>query len=263
MSVARRVRPDNIVRLIYFDEAGTASEEQEPVTIVAAVVINADSQWAQIEDYLDSVIATKVPEDSRQSFREFHAKELFSSGSPITGHWGRAKRWEVFSAFLETFRKFELPILWMGIDRALFREKMRKIGAPDAEAPYLPRTFAFIFVLQIVNEWFRFHAPNEKGICIADVTDANIALMMKQSYSAWRKVPMIAEMAATKLDHLIDAISFRDSPETIGVQLADACNFLIKRHEMGKADSEPFYEMIRHSLLPGFVFPRTYVPEQG
>jgi hypothetical protein len=38
---------------------------------------------------------------------------------------------------------------------------------------------------------------------------------------------------------------------------------LVKRHEMGKADSEPFYQMIRHNLHAGFVFPRTYGPEQG
>jgi hypothetical protein len=257
-------RPHKIVRLIYFDEAGTASEQQEPITVVASVLINADSQWSKVEDYLDSVVATIVPEDGRASFREFHAKELFSSGSPVTGNWGKDKRWEVLAAFLDTFRRFELPVLWMGVDRALLREKFRKMNIDDPDNAQWPRTLAFAFTLQGTNAWFHDNAPDEKGLCIADATDYEIAQMMRAAYSSWRKVPMIANWTMTKLDHLIDAISFRDSNESIGVQLADVCNFLIKRHEMGKTDSEPFYEMIRPSLVfGGFVFPRTSGPEQG
>ena len=152
----------------------------------------------------------------------------------------------------------------MGIDRALLREKFRTMNIEDADNPSWPRTLAFTFTLQGTNAWFRENAPDEKGLCIADVADYDIAQMMSAAYSNWRKVPMIADWLFTKLDHLIDAISFRDSNESIGVQLADACNFLIKRHEMGKTDSQPFYEMIRPSLVyGGWVFPRTYGPEQG
>jgi hypothetical protein len=263
--VNERERCWNIVRLIYFDEAGTASEVQEPITVVASVIIHGDQQWGAIEQHLDWIIQNVVPEESRQSFRGFHAKELFSSGYPITDQWGRAKRWEVFTAFLETFNRFgELPIVWMGIERRLFRIKMAEIDpTADLTGPYLARQFAFAFCLQGTNEWFRSHAPDEKGICIAESTDWQLVQFMRQAHSSYRKVPMIAAMAETKLDHLIDAISFRDKYETLGVQLADACNLLIKRHEMGKTDSEPFYQMIRQSMVPGFVFPREYVPEQG
>src|SRR5207244_5549077 len=101
------------------------SELQEPITIVASVIIHGDLQWGPIEEYLNWIIQNLVPEESRKSFRGFHAKELFSSGYPMTDKWGRAKRWEVFSAFLETFTRFgELRIVWMGIERRLFKVKI-------------------------------------------------------------------------------------------------------------------------------------------
>ena len=249
------------MRLIYFDEAGTASEAQEPITVVAAVLIHGDSQWRPVEDYLDSIIATKVPEGSRRVFREFHAKELFHSGSAITDAWGKEKRWEVFAAFLETFGRFDVPIIWTGTHRIKLKDKIRSMAVPDFDVddPNVPRTFAFIFTLQAANQWFRDNAPDETGICIADETDFKMADVMKLAFRTYRKEPMIAGVAFTKLDHLIDAISFRESHESIGVQLADACNFLIKRHEMGKGDSEPFYQMIRLRLAAGLVFPQSMV----
>jgi Protein of unknown function (DUF3800) len=216
-------RPHKIVRLIYFDEAGTASEAQEPITVVASVIVHGDNQWGPIEDYLDWVRASIIPEPHRESFPGFHAKDLFSSGSSLTGVWGRTKRWEVFDAFLETFRRVELPVVWMGVERSLLKQKFAVAGVPiDAHDPSFPRDIAFCFCLQGVNAWFRSNAPEEKGICIAETTDWHAIKTMKAAVSTWRKQPAIKQMVETKLDHLIDAISFRDKHETFGTQLADA-----------------------------------------
>ncbi|HEY1851919.1 MAG TPA: hypothetical protein VGG60_12905, partial [Candidatus Binataceae bacterium] len=44
-----------VVRVVYSDESGTGSIEEEPITVVAAIVINLDTQWEGVEADLDRV----------------------------------------------------------------------------------------------------------------------------------------------------------------------------------------------------------------
>jgi hypothetical protein len=41
MNLAEAAKPTKIVRLVYFDEAGTGSLADEPMTVVAAVICTA------------------------------------------------------------------------------------------------------------------------------------------------------------------------------------------------------------------------------
>jgi hypothetical protein len=60
------------VRFIYTDEAGTSASE--PVTIVVALIVHADLQWAPAVARINAVLDT-VPEKYRGDF-VFHAKTV-------------------------------------------------------------------------------------------------------------------------------------------------------------------------------------------
>jgi hypothetical protein len=235
------------VRLICFDEAGTASEEQEPILVVAAAMINADRDWRSIEDDAQRIVSELVPEKDQARFL-FHAKELFGTG---TYDWGKNKRWEVLRAFLGIFEKYDLPIPWGGLDRASMRQRLLQDSFNLTPAQLLANQqgIAFLICATVAELWFSNHAPDEVGVCIGEraveATQAHIQFLFR----AARAKKLVESFAPSKFLHLIDAVSFRSKKETIGVQLADACNFFIKRHEMKLKDAGGFYEMLEPHIL--------------
>jgi hypothetical protein len=48
---------------------------------------------------------------------------------------------------------------------------------------------------------------------------------------------------------------FGNSADSLGIQMADVCNFVIERHLMGKQDTEPLYEIIKDRLYQSAVVP--------
>jgi hypothetical protein len=83
------------VRLIYLDEAGISNPAEEPLLVVAGVMINADLQFKQIEAHLDELLSKHVPEDQRET-TVFHAMELFHGTKQFhRDRWPLQKRLEI------------------------------------------------------------------------------------------------------------------------------------------------------------------------
>jgi hypothetical protein len=72
------------MRLIFTDEAGTA--ENEPVVVVAAVVVQEGGEVALLESELARVIAEKVPEQHREGFY-IHATDIFQGSKGLREGW--------------------------------------------------------------------------------------------------------------------------------------------------------------------------------
>lgn len=240
----QRSEPNRIVRLVYFDEAGTASEAQEPILVVAAVLIDADKQWLRIEDHIAQIVQNLIPETDRESFH-FHATKLFSERSK--------GGWTVLEAYLNIFVRYELPIAWGGVRRSLIKQQMSPTIKP-AKLLELQQGVAFLMCATMVEGWFTQHACDEVGMCIGERATTGTQENLKTVFRHVRKEQLHALLPTTRFRHLIDAVSFRGRHESMGVQLADACNFFIKRHEMGKTDSEHFYKMLQPWIIPNVVF---------
>ena len=65
------------MRIAYFDDAGTSSEEQEPFAVVGGVLIHGDREWRAIEADMKHIIEQQVPQSLQANFY-FHATHLFS-----------------------------------------------------------------------------------------------------------------------------------------------------------------------------------------
>src|SRR5581483_8259284 len=65
---------DNLVRFIYLDESGISAKER--VTVVAAIIVNADKELKAVQEHIDTIISDYVPEKYQEGF-SFHAKDLF------------------------------------------------------------------------------------------------------------------------------------------------------------------------------------------
>jgi uncharacterized protein DUF3800 len=244
----RRDRPDKIVRLVYFDEAGTASIAQEPICVVASVPIDADRQWRDVERHLASIVRRLVPRKYRDGF-EFHATKLFSNSK--YPNWPKDERWYVLDRFLRTISAYSLPVIWAGCNRA---EAIRLFsGGLSVKPQRMPHFFSFMACMYELERWFHNEHPDESGQCIADELDYEIAEAMREYLDTYRKRRLIRSMPRTRFEHLIESVTFRKSHKSFGVQLADSCNFFIKRHCMNKQNSEHFFEIIKPHLAAGQV----------
>jgi hypothetical protein len=236
------------VRIAYFDEAGLAAEEQEPIVIVAAVLIDGDREWRDIEGAIDMLRDLVVPA-GKSLLPEFKAKMLFSGDKKIRD-WTKTERWSALEAFLKVLSTYSLPILWGGIDK----ESMRKaIGSQTYTIDtfnIVAHNLAFLLCLAAIEGWLTRKHPDEVAICIAD--EARAGTTLKALQNQFRKEFPLLDVPKM-LDHLVDTVYFGSSHDSIGLQLADHCNFLIKRHEMQKPDSEPFYRLIEKCVAQNEV----------
>jgi Protein of unknown function (DUF3800) len=235
------------VRLVYFDEAGSSSDEmQEPIIAVASIVVHGDLQTGPIERDAEEIIATQVPVQLREKF-EFHAKELFSGSDKLKG-WRREERYATLAAFIKLVVKHNLPVHYSGIRKAHFWNELQGTGMTRDDEPHFVHEIAFLNTAITVEMWFKEHAAFERGFCVADETKAKDKI--KNNFRDNRKRAEVLGTAVPQLAHLIDSIYFGDSHQSIFLQLADCCAFFIKRTMMERPDAEPFYKIIEPQVAP-------------
>lgn len=236
-----------IVRLIYLDESGRASETDQPIFVVAAVLVHADAKWRAVDISLERIVNTLVPESARASF-EFHAKNLFSGSDKYP--WGQEIRHAILKECLQIIGQYELPVVWSGIHKTGFKIAAKGMYDPakleGEEFLKELQRLGFVACAIEIEQWFLKNAADEVGLCLADVTKAGLG--MKQELREYRRRAILPD--GPRFDHLVDTVYFGNSDESIGLQLADCCAYFISRHLMGKMDSEPFYDLIKDCVRP-------------
>jgi hypothetical protein len=93
------------VRYIYVDEAGTSAKE--PVSVVAGIIIHADTQYMAVEKRLNEVLQL-VPHELREGF-VFHAKSVWSDRS-YREVWSFADRLDFLKKVMAIPREMGLAI---------------------------------------------------------------------------------------------------------------------------------------------------------
>ncbi len=220
------------MRCVYLDEAGLGDERDEPITVVAAVLVHADQQWRPLEADILNIIETLVPLSSRRGF-EFHAKELFSSSKSFP--WKMAVRHAILAEFLGLFRKYQLPVLTGAALRAQIRQLLETQNkkVPQKMLDLAAHNFAFLDATRKVDFFLRTVAPGEVGMCFADDTVFQRKDWLRTTLDFFRKMNLTGNQG-DRFEHLVDTLYFAGSHESLGLQLADAAAFLFKRHLKGK-----------------------------
>jgi hypothetical protein len=237
------------VRIAYFDEAGTASEIQEPYLVVAAVAIHGDTEWHPIEHHAHQIIQTLVPAELHSTF-SFHATELFSDDEKFKGLLSAEIRFALLRELLTIIDDFALPVSYCAIRRTDIA-RMVPNTTPKERTDWCNRT-AFISCAMGLQGWFNREHGDEVAICVADRNDP-LEVSLKMDYAAIRREPF-PNHPLIMLFNFVDAVHFASRRESIGLQLADAAAFAIKRHLMGKENTEEFYKIIEPRLC---VWPKS------
>jgi hypothetical protein len=237
------------------------AQEQEQFQVLCSVLVR-DSSFIKFEFQLNSCgfMAQKSIFDLPVDF-EFHAYELFN-GEGIFSGLGQEKCFEIFRRCMEEIAKLDLPILYGAVDK----DKLAKQLYRSAN----PLDVSFRLCIEGVQTWLRTNAPDELGLIIADEFDPGKKRNLKQVFRQYRKRGFNAVLDAFKdasaksgteastatfdLPNLIDDMYFGDSADSVGIQAADMCAFLIRRHLAGKQDSEWLFKIIEPHVS-GSVWP--------
>jgi hypothetical protein len=241
--------------VIYFDESGIGDETLEPYLVVAAVLIDGDSHWRKIEAGTKAIIERCVPKAEQEGF-EFKADAIFG-GRKQFANWDEADRLDAQASFLCLIADCSLPVAWAAISRSYVRTSMEQNFAPGftaAQVDLLAYDYAFVACAAAIEAWFSNHAAGSMGISIADQNKKpRLKWRLKTSLQQLRAARLVPSLPHTQFEHFMDTISFNDSKESIGLQMADHCAYFVKRRLMKKQDSDRCFEIIKPTLIDSYL----------
>jgi uncharacterized protein DUF3800 len=271
-----------LVRVVYSDESGTGDSAQ-PISVVTAILLNADSQWEPIEREL-SVIKATIPRKllgginnkpspyvhiDREEF-EFKGSVLFKGiRGKLRGVTPNEAK-EALVKILGVARKNGAQIFHGAIDRA-GRENWKR-DSDFSEALQTDEEAAFTECLQRMDAFVHTFMSKERILWIADKSGYEASLKhglqffqlfaqidtdaLRQFVARLRRNNLNGLIDGVSVDeeekivsHVVDTIYFGHSHESLALQLADVCCATITQYLMGNDDAGPFYNFIRQSVV--------------
>jgi len=237
----------DFVHLAYLDEAGT--DGRCPYVMFGAVIISPGTfGWMErfhgiaVEQLFES-------EEIDQNFHEFHASQLYLGLGPFEGV-DEEKRFTAIRVLLLALRNYKAAYIYAAVDR----QKLKQSLAGSAR----PLDFAFRMCALGIEDWARNqhgYVPDiiqinyhdqyllmlddnkaDKGDLKAQLRDSYRTLRASHPYSGGKK--------ENRLWHAHDAMYFGDSRDSVGIQMADLCNYFMCCHLQGIKGIEEFYNML-------------------
>lgn len=228
------------MRVIYVDEAGISA--REPRCVVAAVLVDPDTQYRSTLNSIKETFDRHVPEELRNGFH-FHATEVFSGGKSIDRErWPLEKRLEFFKEFVSLPQRNGIPLAFSIIDKSW--------GIPfphGVDAQLIYHGLAFEQCMERADSFLRkYLRGTEAGVVVCeDIPQhrkvlARLGLQLRdnpvflpsESFRpeiGQRVLGMKPEAYELRIDHIIDAPHFVAKKAAPILQLADACAFAIRR----------------------------------
>jgi len=176
---------------------------------------------------------------------EFHASDLWN-GRPPFDKVRREQAQTITEQCVWIIQSLGLEIFAGIVD------KKKLSGTIYATAN--PIDMAFRLCMEQIEGWMAAHAPSEISVIIFD--DAKETKnAIKSAFRSYRRKVRSADHNRGKLRHVVDDIFFGDSSDSVGIQIADVCAFLIDRHIRGKEDTEYLYKRVCSQIHASQVFP--------
>ena len=251
-------KKETAVRVVYSDESGIGSEKDEPITIVAALMLNIDSQWHAALELIEEILRTTLGR------RDISRYEI--SGKKLYYKIGRnnPKAATMMSALMAVPGKCRMPIFYGAVDRAGFKFFLQQAFIPTVykrsgqDRPVLPLdTFqeAMTQCIERVDSYVHTAFPMEQVLWIHDKgrydDDAKWQLDHVRNLGASEIGALFRYLGKGYLEksHIVDTIYFGNSEESRALQLADVCCSTIIRHLRGDMDASPYYELLRRQIV--------------
>ena len=236
-----------IVRHVYFDESGISGE---PFTVVAGFILHVDDQYQPFVDCLDSMARELFGDDLSRNF-VFHAKELINGGKFFQReNWPLEKRLEILSRLAELPGKFCSPVIYAAVSRdEISSEKYGK------DATRIRHQMAFQLALKEAENALAQHYPGERAFLIVeDHKDHKRFLKSTYDflYNKYFRYNLKKMGADSPFKAIVEAPFFQPKNGTSPLQVADVCDYLIRKKLEGDSRTHHISERLTPQLLAGW-----------
>ncbi len=252
---------DEVVRLVYLDEAGISRDEQ--FLTVGAVIVHADNQLIAVERHLDRLVQRWIPAEHQDGF-VFHAKDLFNGGGVFDRrdpNWTLPRRLDLAGALAALPKTHGLTLALGALDKLAnperFKEVRERVGQRDWAA--FEHATAFSGCILSVDDWMKANHPSE--VCMLIVEDNDQARSMIRDTIRHQQSAKAAELFAGEYKNLFPLKRVKEDPlfqpkrSSSVLQLADFWAYVSKKKLMGNAHYNRFWDLLRPTVAPS-VFDR-------
>ncbi len=229
------------MRLVYLDEAGIGRASQEPVVIVAGVIVHADRTLASVEEHIAGIVKRYIPSDQQHGF-VFHAKELFNGGGNVFDRtkWPLYRRLEIADELAKIPNLFELPVVYGD-------KKRSNVVSND-------HMVAFARCAVCIEAYMRNECDDEVCLLVVeDNAEHRSWIRAAQQYLQNRLMdPVDEEMSKVPL---LPFRKIREDPLFAGksplsvLQVADFCAYVWKRKLMNDARYDRFCDVMDNRVV--------------
>lgn len=236
---------ENVTKFVHMDEAGIS--HSEPYCVQAAVIVDADREWKQLEQRLAGLIHELVPAEHVPGYI-FHAKAVFHGTDPAFSRErlpNPADRADVVRQFAGITREFRLPIVMGWVQRSAlpadFLNRPKKDVSADIHA------LAYLNCVSEVDEWMC--RLTEWEVAMLLVENNNESKKMLKAIHSLLKLPVSARQIKFEnikpFRRIVEQPSFCEKEPLGLLQIADACAFSIARCLRKAPHWETLYEGVR------------------
>lgn len=265
------------VRVVYSDESGVGSKDEEPIVVIAALMINVDEQWTILESELEKIKA-ETPAILLHEEREFKGSLLYGAirKSERLRAIGRSdsdleKAREVLARLLDTTNRCSVPIFYGATDRIGY-ERYKGMWSGVESKSATEHDVAFDACFARVDRWAHGDLPREEKILWIhdhrgkeEEEQTKLSLHWTRFLKAqgWNPITLSYEGRGQNQSppRVVDAIYFGHSHDSSALQLAYVCcstitlrllerfypEVIVRRNWQPLV--EPFYAMIRNGVV--------------
>lgn len=238
-----------LVRIAYLDEAGISNPAHEPYLVVAGIILHADEHWRPLEEHFRAIAQRYLPGESRPLF---HAMDIFHGNRRFDRNkWPRQRREHLLAELCEIPGKFQIPVVFGFHHRQRHRDDILK-QHPDVreeDIRLVTHMDTFIKASMAIEGWMHRTTRDETVMIIAeDTPQIKKQLKVLHSANTDRFATLGAGVKLFNATRIVETVHFAAKADSMPLQVADVCAFIIKRHLMEKEDAEPFFDLLRPHL---------------
>lgn len=242
------------MKLVYLDESGTGSVEQNPILVVAGVVIDADRQLLEVENRLRELADQYVLPEQRRGF-VIHMRELANGGKrEINGY--RPNSWpSLADAMCEVIRDFHMPVVARAIPRARLAAAFPK-GNYEKDLRYATTLGAQNCAIDVDESLVQACGSTEVGVLVFE-SNGQFDRHVLEGVNYLRfgfGSPDNPESRSVKRVRLSPL--FESKAHAPALQLADFCAYVVRRFLANERNVERWFrrldpQITRHAIFYG------------
>jgi hypothetical protein len=248
-----------VVQVVYSDESKAEYGLHGPLTVVAAIMLNMDSQWHPVRNDIEAAVIrsniTKKPTTYTIKGRTLYHQ--------VTN--GKVEAGKLIKLLMLIARRHMLPIFCGAVDNVGL-EKTFGPSFPNAEAIVNgidPFKIALETCMAKVDQYIHVGFTTEQVLWIHDKGHEGHAKDSLRGFRSLREMQenefqneMAGELdhppllvSGADVTHIADMIYFGNDEESRALQLADVCCSTITQYLLGNPLAIPYYDILRPWII--------------